>query len=74
MELVQTNIDALNATIKITLTEADYKPQVEKALKLAATKVTMPGFRAGMVPMGMVKKTYGKSILLEELNKAINKA
>lgn len=73
MELVQTNIDALNATVKITLTEADYKPQVEKALKLAATKVTMPGFRAGMVPMGMVKKTYGKSILLEELNKVINK-
>jgi trigger factor len=72
MELIQTNTDALNAIVTIKIAEADYKPQLEKGLKAAAKKVSMPGFRPGTVPMSMVKKNHGKAILLQELNKTIN--
>ncbi len=72
MEITQENPDALNAIIKVKITERDYQPQVDKALKEAAKKMTMPGFRPGTVPVAMVKKTHGRYILLEVLNKLIN--
>lgn len=59
----------LEATLKVKLIEDDYREKVEKELKNTQKKVQMPGFRPGKVPMGMVKKLYGKSILAEEVNK-----
>src|SRR3546814_13423424 len=43
-------------------------PILEKAVKSYSKKVRIPGFRPGMVPQGHIKKLYGKSILLEEIN------
>lgn len=61
-----------NAIIHIQLTETDYAPSVEKQLSDYKRKATMPGFRPGKVPMGMIKKMYGKSVLAEEINKLIS--
>jgi trigger factor len=72
MDIQQEKVDELNAVLKIKLAPEDYKPQVDKALKQYKKQVNMPGFRPGMVPMSVVKKQYGKSVLAEEINKVLS--
>lgn len=59
----------LSAEIKVSLVPSDYSDVVEKALKSLKHKVNVPGFRPGMVPVGMVKKLYGKAVLSDEIGK-----
>ena len=72
MNITQETVDDLNAIIKIKLTPEDYTKQYDTKLKEARNQVAMDGFRAGKVPMGMIKKKYGQSILADELNAIIN--
>ena len=72
MNIKQENIDDLNAVVKITIAPEDYTPRVEKALKDQAKKANLPGFRKGMVPVSHMKRMYGKSILVEEINNLLN--
>lgn len=72
MNITKENIDSLNAVVKVKVGPEDYKAKVDSALKEYTKKVTMPGFRPGKVPVGMIKKMYGKSILADELNKILN--
>lgn len=69
MEIVLTKNDELNAEVCINIIPADYSEVVEKALKGLKNKVNVPGFRPGMVPVGMVKKLYGKAVLSDEVGK-----
>lgn len=62
------NSDAVNATITITVAKDDYAERVEKKLKEYRRKATIPGFRPGMVPFGMIKKMYGRAVTAEEVN------
>jgi trigger factor len=64
MNIVQEKTSELTASLKIQLGTEDYQPQVEKALKDLQKKAQMPGFRPGKVPMGIVKKMYGKGVWL----------
>ncbi len=59
----------LEATVKIHITPEDYKPRVDAELKKVSKKVVVPGFRPGQAPAGMIKKQYGKSVLVDEVNK-----
>ncbi len=74
MEVVEEKIDDLNAVLTIKVNPEDYKEKYENGLKMARKSVNIPGFRPGHVPMGMIKKKYGASILAEEMNKLINES
>ena len=72
MNVVREDIDALNAVLKVEVKPEDYQGKVDETLKNHRKKVNMPGFRPGMVPMGLIKKQYGSSVLAEELNRVVN--
>ncbi|MCW3085120.1 MAG: trigger factor [Bacteroidetes bacterium] len=72
MNITQENIDDLNAVIKVKVVADDYLPKVEGALKEYQKKAAIPGFRPGKVPTGVIKKMYGKSILVDEINKLLS--
>lgn len=74
MNIVQENIDALNAILKINISKEDYLPKVEETLKNYRKNVALNGFRKGMVPIGIVKKMYGDAVLFEEMNKLVGEA
>ena len=65
------NPDKINGLLTITVEEADYKENVEKALNDYRKKANYPGFRPGMVPMGLVKKQIGTSAKMDAINKLI---
>lgn len=72
MNISKQDVDVLNAVVTIEVGPADYEQRVEDALKKVQKNANMPGFRPGKVPVGMVKKMYGKNILADELNKMLN--
>lgn len=74
MNITQEKIDDLNAVVKVTIAPEDYTPRVDKALKEQAKKANLPGFRKGMVPVAHMKRMYGKSILVEEINNMLSEA
>lgn len=63
------NNDAVSGILTLQIEKNDYEAQVEKSLRQYRQKANMPGFRKGMVPMGIIKKMYGKYVLAEEVNK-----
>lgn len=66
------NNDSVRGLIKLEIVKSDYEAAVEKSLRSFRQKANVPGFRKGMVPMGMVKKMYGKQALLEEVNRLVS--
>lgn len=74
MNITKENIDALNAVVKVEISAADYQEKVAKILQDYRKKADVPGFRKGQVPLGMVKKQYGKSIMIDEVNKLLQEA
>jgi trigger factor len=72
MNISQEKIDNLNAVVTINIKPEDYQPRVEKAIKDHAKKAKIPGFRPGMVPPAHIKKMYGKSILVDEVNNLLS--
>ena len=71
MQITKENIDALNSVVKIDITSEDYQSKVEDVLKDYRKKANIPGFRKGHVPMSLVKKQYGKSVMIDEVNKLL---
>lgn len=71
MEISLQNVDKVSAKLTVKLEKADYQEKVEKALKTFRQKANMPGFRPGMVPMGIIKKQYGTAVKAEEVNKLL---
>ena len=71
MEFTFKNQDATSAILSVNIQEADYAALVEKQLKNFRQKANIPGFRPGMVPMGLIKKQYGTAVKAEEINKLL---
>jgi len=65
------NPDKLNGLLTVTVEETDYKDDVEKTLKDYRKKANVPGFRAGQVPMGIIKRQFGPSIKMDAINKLV---
>lgn len=66
MNIVRENLEDLTTLLKVTVGGADYNEAVEKALREYKRKANVPGFRPGMVPMGVINKMYRKGVLAEE--------
>ena len=72
MNITKTNIDDLNAVIKLQIVKEDYESQVNDVLKDYRKKANINGFRQGKVPMGVIKKMYGTPVLADEVNKLLS--
>ena len=66
MEITRVQKEQGTSLLKVVVCEADYKEAVEKMLRDYKRKANVPGFRPGMVPMGIVRKMYGKGIVAEQ--------
>lgn len=66
MNIQRENLADQTVILKVTVEEVDYNEQVEKALKAHRRKATVPGFRPGMVPMGIINKMYRKSAIADQ--------
>lgn len=71
--ITRENIGLLTDKLNVTLEKNDYYPNFEKALKSYAKNANVPGFRKGMVPLGVVKKMYGSSVFTDELLRTVEK-
>ncbi|MBU1011262.1 MAG: hypothetical protein KKD74_14090 [Bacteroidetes bacterium] len=74
MNITKDQTSELTATLQLTLQQVDYEETVTKELKDYQRKASMPGFRPGKVPFGMVKKMYGKALLADKVNKLVSDA
>ena len=63
--------DKINGLLAITVEKEDYQEKVEKTLKDYRKRAQVPGFRPGMVPMGMIKKQYGTAVKVDEVNRLL---
>jgi trigger factor len=67
------NIGDLHDKLTVKVSKEDYLPSFEKAIKDYSKKANIPGFRKGMVPVGMIKKMYGASIFYDEVIRSVEK-
>eukprot|EP00746_Dinoflagellata_sp_MGD_P007434 gnl/MRDRNA2_/MRDRNA2_114723_c0_seq1.p1 gnl/MRDRNA2_/MRDRNA2_114723_c0~~gnl/MRDRNA2_/MRDRNA2_114723_c0_seq1.p1 ORF type:complete len:440 (-),score=87.10 gnl/MRDRNA2_/MRDRNA2_114723_c0_seq1:1900-3219(-) len=71
MNITKKDIDPLNAVVTVNISKDDYSEKVDTILKDYRKNANIPGFRKGHVPLGMVKKQYGKAVLVDEVNKIL---
>jgi len=71
MNVTTKKTDDLNAILRVSIKEADYREAVDKTLVDYRKKANIPGFRPGKVPAGLIKKQFGKAIMVEEVNKML---
>ena len=71
MNITKEQIDDLNAVVKVAITKDDYQDKVDSILTDYRKQANIPGFRKGHVPMGLIKKQYGKAVLVDEVNKLL---
>lgn len=72
MNISKKDIDQINSVITISVSKEDYAEKVEKSLRDYRKKANMPGFRPGNVPIGLIKKMYGKAVKAEEINNLVS--
>lgn len=66
MNIVREQREDNASLVRVLVEEADYREAVEKELREYRRKANVPGFRPGMVPMGLIRKMYGKGVLAEQ--------
>ena len=71
MNITKEQIDELNAVVKVAISKDDYEGRVDKILNDYRRQANIPGFRKGQVPLGLIKKQYGKAVLVDEVNKLL---
>lgn len=74
MNITKENVDALNAVVKVEISTEDYRGKVDGILQDYRKKADVPGFRKGHVPMGMIRKQYEKSVMIDEVNKLLQES
>jgi len=74
MNVTTNKTDDLNAILRVSIKEEDYRGAVDNTLIGYRKKANIPGFRPGKVPAGLIKKQFGKSVLIEEVNKILQQS
>jgi trigger factor len=74
MNVTRQEVNAGTALLTVQVSTADYQGKVSASLEKYRKQAKIPGFRPGKVPMGLVQKQYGKSVLAEEINKLVSDA
>ncbi len=74
MDITLEKQNATSARLRVKLAEADYAPGVEAQVKEYSKKAQIKGFRPGKVPAGMIRKMYGKSLLVDAINKLLHES
>ncbi len=74
MNITQEKTGDLTATLKLEVVAADYIEQFDQELKKHRKQASLPGFRPGKVPMGIIKKKFGTALKVEEVNKVVSDA
>lgn len=72
MNIEREETGTLTATLKVKLSPEDYNPGVEKALREQRKNAVLPGFRPGQVPMTIIKKRVGRTVLVQEIERLID--
>ena len=72
MKVSENKVDNVNSIIKVEIEKNDYQEKVDKSIQQLRHKANIPGFRPGKVPTGLLKKMYGKSVLVEEINSVVS--
>jgi len=74
MDITKELKDDLNAVLKVQIGKSDYGDKVEKVLGDYRKKARIDGFRPGKVPAGLIQKLYGKTVMVEEINKLLSES
>jgi len=74
MEILRKDRDKLNSVLTININKLDYEENVDKVLLDYKKRANIPGFRKGHTPFGLIKKQYGLSAKVDEINKLLQKA
>ncbi|HQQ93005.1 MAG TPA: trigger factor [Bacteroidia bacterium] len=72
MNIQRSSINHLTEEITISLSPADYESRVNEGIKKVQRQASLPGFRPGKVPAGLIRKQYGTQIMVDEINKLLN--
>ena len=73
MKIIRKDIDKLNSVLTIDIVKKDYESNVDKVLIDYKKRANIPGFRKGHTPIGLIKKQYGLSVKVDEVNKLMQK-
>ena len=73
MKVSKKDIDKLNSVLSVVIEKTDYESKVEEVLKDYKKRANIPGFRKGHTPIGLIKKQYGVSVKVDEINKLMQK-
>ncbi|MDB4148246.1 trigger factor [Flavobacteriaceae bacterium] len=73
MKVSKKDIDKLNSVLSVSIEKTDYESKVEEVLKDYKKRANIPGFRKGHTPIGLIKKQYGISVKVDEINKLMQK-
>jgi trigger factor len=74
MNINKEQINDLNLVVSMNISKDDYEPKVNEVLRDYRRKANMPGFRPGKIPEGLVRKMYGKHVLVDEINKLVSES
>ena len=74
MNISKEQINDLNVVVSMQIGKDDYEPKVNEILRDYRRKANMPGFRPGKVPEGLIRKMYGKAVLIDEINKLVSES
>jgi len=74
MQVNETLSEGLKHEFQISVPAADLESKVDERLLDMKDKVKLNGFRPGKVPVGHLKRIYGRSVMAETIDQVPNAA